>query len=196
MRALGAVVLSAAAACGGAQKPTTTPTTGSGSNDPAAMGATTDPAVTNPGTGMQPGNPGGPQNTMQPATATQQSAGPPIVPPNLDPDPAQARSQVDQHLGIAKQYLQANPPDADGALREAKQALAIDATNVDAAAMVAFAYYHKHLYDTAEIVLDDVFKRDAAIWAWIVVAPLPNSAVPTSSSKTPSAASVTRLSAK
>ena len=28
--------------------------------------------------------------------------------------------------------------------------------------MVAFAYYHKKLYDTAELVLDDVFKRDAA----------------------------------
>ena len=28
--------------------------------------------------------------------------------------------------------------------------------------MVAFAYYHKKLYDTAELVLDDLFKRDAA----------------------------------
>ena len=28
--------------------------------------------------------------------------------------------------------------------------------------MVAFAYYHKKLYDTAELVLDDLFKREAA----------------------------------
>ena len=31
-----------------------------------------------------------------------------------------------------------------------------------AAAMIALAYYHPKLYDTAEIVLDDVFKRGAA----------------------------------
>src|SRR5205823_5981455 len=30
------------------------------------------------------------------------------------------------------------------------------------AAYVAFAYYHKKQYDTAELVLDDVFKRPAA----------------------------------
>ena len=53
-------------------------------------------------------------------------------------------------------------PDAETALREARLALSIDAANVDAAAMVAFAYYHKKLYDTAELVLDDLFKRDAA----------------------------------
>jgi tetratricopeptide (TPR) repeat protein len=166
MRALAAMLvsagLSAAAACGGAQKTDTTPkpAAGSGSGDPASMGTTTDPSATTPASGND-GAPGTQQTTAQPTTASQPS-GPPIVPPNLDPDPAQARSQVDQHLGIAKQYLQASPPDADGALREAKQALAIDATSVDAAAMIAFAYYHKHLYDTAEIVLDDVFKRDAA----------------------------------
>jgi tetratricopeptide (TPR) repeat protein len=168
MRALAAVLLSAglsvAGGCGGAQKGDTTPKPAAGSNDSASMGATTDASVTGPaggGPSYQPPGAGAPQQTMQPATATQ-SSGPPIVPPNLDPDPAQAKSQVDQHLGIAKQYLSGSPPDADGALREAKQALAIDATSVDAAAMVAFAYYHKHLYDTAEIVLDDVFKRDAA----------------------------------
>jgi len=27
--------------------------------------------------------------------------------------------------------------------------------------MVAFAYYHKKLYDTAELVLDDLFKRES-----------------------------------
>lgn len=47
-------------------------------------------------------------------------------------------------------------------MHEARLALQIDAANVDAAAMVAFAYYHKRLYDTAELVLDDLFKREAA----------------------------------
>ncbi|MBA3542715.1 MAG: hypothetical protein H0T79_24070, partial [Deltaproteobacteria bacterium] len=63
---------------------------------------------------------------------------------------------------VAKQALAMQTPDAEGALREAKAALAIDASNVDAAAMVAFAYYHKKLYDTAELVLDEVFKRPVA----------------------------------
>ncbi|MGE3545009.1 MAG: tetratricopeptide repeat protein, partial [Kofleriaceae bacterium] len=40
--------------------------------------------------------------------------------------------------------------------------LAVDAANVDAAAMVAFAYFHKKLYDTAELVLDDLYRREAA----------------------------------
>ena len=41
-------------------------------------------------------------------------------------------------------------------------ALTIDATTSTRRRYVAFAYYHKKLYDTAELVLDDVFKRDAA----------------------------------
>lgn len=82
--------------------------------------------------------------------------------PNLDPDPAQAKTQVDRHLAIARQALSAKPPEADMALREAKEALKIDATSVDAAAYYAFAYYHKKQYDTAELVLDDVFKRESA----------------------------------
>jgi tetratricopeptide (TPR) repeat protein len=80
----------------------------------------------------------------------------------MDPDPAQAKSQVDQQLAIAKQALSQSPPDADGALRAAREALKIDAASVDAAAYVAFAYYHKKQYDTAELVLDELFKRPSA----------------------------------
>jgi tetratricopeptide (TPR) repeat protein len=85
-----------------------------------------------------------------------------VIPPNLDPDPAQARAQVDAHLTIARSSLAQAVPDPEKALAEAKEALKLDAANVDAAAMVAFAYYHKKLYDTAELVLDDLFKREAA----------------------------------
>ena len=88
--------------------------------------------------------------------------GPPIIPPNFDGDPAATKSQVDQHLGNAKTALAQSTPDADTALREARLVLSLDASNLDAAAMIAFAYYHKKLYDTAELVLDDVFKREAA----------------------------------
>jgi len=87
---------------------------------------------------------------------------PTITPPNLDTDPAQSKAQVDAHMTIAKQALSQPTPDADKALSEARAALAIDAANVDAAAYVAFAYYHKRLYDTAELVLDDLFKRESA----------------------------------
>ena len=85
-----------------------------------------------------------------------------MIAPNLDPDPAQAKVQVDRHLGVARQALSLATPDAETALREARLALSIDAANVDAAAMVAFAYYHKKLYDTAELVLDDLYKRETA----------------------------------
>lgn len=94
--------------------------------------------------------------------ASDPSAEGPMMFPNLDPDPAQAKTQVDQHLAIARQALSSQPPEADMALREAREALKIDATSVDAAAYYAFAYYHKKQYDTAELVLDDVFKRESA----------------------------------
>jgi len=88
--------------------------------------------------------------------------GPPVVPPNFDGDPAQTKARVDQLLVGAKSALAQSNPDPDAALRQAREALSLDASNIDAAAMVAFAYYHKKLYDTAELVLDDVFKREAA----------------------------------
>jgi len=96
------------------------------------------------------------------AGGPEMAATPVVSMPNYDPDPGQARSQVDQHLQVARTALSHAMPDAETALREARLALEIDAANVDAAAMVAFAYYHKRLYDTAELVLDDLFKREAA----------------------------------
>lgn len=156
-----AVVLGAA--CGGGSKggQTTTPTNkAKGSADQTSMTDTNPPdtAGGNPSGGGDAGGGGGGSN----AGGTTGAADKPITFPNLDPDPAQAKAQVDQHLNVAKQALSAPTPDADTALREAKAALAIDAASIDAAAMVAFAYYHKKQYDTAELVLDDVFKRQAA----------------------------------
>jgi tetratricopeptide (TPR) repeat protein len=87
---------------------------------------------------------------------------PVVIPPNFDVDPAQAKAQVDALLAKAKTAITAPVPDPEETLKQARAALAIDAANVDAAAMVAFAYYHKKLYDTAELVLDDLFKREAA----------------------------------
>jgi tetratricopeptide (TPR) repeat protein len=181
---LGSLLLCLAlAACGGSSKQgaATTPesvnqgATGAlsvrdGGNDPpsnpnfvvptagsdVASGTTTPPPpppATTPG--MPSPTPGGGATVDVPPET-------PVTFPNLDPDPAQAKSQVDQQLAIAKQALAKQPPDADGALAAARAALKIDASSVDAAAYVAFAYYHKKQLDTAELVLDDMFKRPTA----------------------------------
>jgi tetratricopeptide (TPR) repeat protein len=126
---------------------------GNASGSDAAGGNAGGSQGTAGGPGTPPGTPGAPGEPPPPPVVTM---------PNYDPDPSQARSQVEKHLQIARTSLSTAIPDADTALREAKMALEIDAANVDAAAMVAFAYYHKKLYDTAELVLDDLFKREAA----------------------------------
>jgi tetratricopeptide (TPR) repeat protein len=167
-RVVGALLVCLAlVACGGKNKGgKTTPANGSGSgsntqsmNDTGepqgggtggGSGSAANPAGGGSGSGANPSGGGGADN------------GPPVVPINLDPDPAAAKTQVEAHLVIARNALAQGTPDAETALREARAALAIDAANIDAAAMVAFAYYHKKLYDTAELVLDDVFRREAA----------------------------------
>jgi len=164
----------AAAACGGKGKDAkTTPDKKAGSGDASqSMKDTGDPV--DPGGGTGPGGAvaGGPGKSGSvpggaAATPGAPSGGglppePTVIPPNFDVDPAQARTQVEQYLAMARTALSGPAPDAEGALKQARAALAVDAANVDAAAMVAFAYYHKKLYDTAELVLDDLFKRDAA----------------------------------
>lgn len=167
-RVLGALLLSFAVACGGGgKKENTTPGKGSGGGDSQSMKDNGDP--TDPGgSGGTGGNTGGSGGTTGGAPGTPDPANPPaepevvVTPPNFDPDPAQAKTQVDAHLTIARQALSGTTPDAETALKEARLALAIDAASVDAAAMVALAYFHKKLYDTAELVLDDTYKRPAA----------------------------------
>jgi len=161
---LRAVLLCALVACGGGSKkaPTTPKAGGSGATD-QSMQDTTAPDMNAGGTNTGDGatNTGG--NTGGSDTGGGTASNEPAISyPNYDPDPAQAKAQVDQHLNVAKQALSAPTPDADTALREARAALAIDASNLDAAAYVAFALYHKKQYDSAELVLDDVFKRPAA----------------------------------
>lgn len=157
----------AAAACGGKDaKKKTTPDPAKAS-DPSGM-KDQDPDTTDPGGGSGAPDPGG---TGTGGTGAGAGAGggevaevppPPVIPPNYDPDPAEARGAIDRHLKVGRDALAATPPDPDTALREARLALAIDGANVDAAAMVAHAYYHKRQYDTAELVLDDVYKRESA----------------------------------
>jgi tetratricopeptide (TPR) repeat protein len=170
-RSLGALLLVVAiTACGGGSKGgTTTPGGGKGTTTGGSqsMNDGGDPNVPG-GTPGGTGTPGGGDGTPGGGDGTPgggdngDPTGPAVVAPNLDPDPVQAKAMVDQHLTVARQALSAPTPDAETALREARLALSIDAASVDAAAMVAFAYYHKKLYDTAELVLDDLYKREAA----------------------------------
>ena len=181
-RVLGALLLAFAfAACGGgSKKAAAKPTPGKGNTDTQSMKDGIDPTVgagstggstagggsagggTTAGGGGAAGTPGPAGGGAVTSPAAVDPTGPPVVAPNLDPDPAQAKVQVDKHLTVARQALALATPDAETALREARLALSIDAANVDAAAMVAFAYYHKKLFDTAELVLDDLYKRDTA----------------------------------
>jgi tetratricopeptide (TPR) repeat protein len=171
-RTLGAILLSVLVACGGGEKKgPTTPQKGSGS-DSQSMKDNGDPVDAggsggNTGGGNTGGPTGGTPTGGGTGSATDPANPPPepevvVTMPNYDPDPAQARTQVEAHLTIARQALSGTTPDAETALKEAKLALAVDAANVDAAAMVALAYFHKKLYDTAELVLDDTYKRPAA----------------------------------
>ena len=170
-RTFGALLLCALVACGGGgTKGDTTPAgkgSGAGGKDPQSMNDTGDPGGGAGGGGAAGGGAvgGGAGSAGDPAGgggAGSAAAEVPVTFPNLDPDPAQAKSQVDQQLAVAKQALMQSPPDADGALRAAREALKIDASSVDAAAYVGFAYYHKKQYDTAELVLDELFKRPTA----------------------------------
>lgn len=150
----------ALAACGGKGKnDKTTPGSGSGSgSDGQSMKDGTDPTnggvATNGGTGSGGTTPTGPGPTGP--TGPTGPGEVPFTPPNFDPDPATVKTQVDQQIAAAKAALAQATPDADGALRSAKAALALDASSVEAASYVAFAYYHKKLFDTAELVLDDM----------------------------------------
>jgi len=164
------LVCLALVACGGKNKGgKTTPANGTGSgsgSNTQSMNDTGEPqgGAGGAGSGANPANPagGGSGSGANPSGGGGADNGPPVVPINLDPDPAAAKTQVEAHLVIARNALAQGTPDAETALREARAALAIDAANIDAAAMVAFAYYHKKLYDTAELVLDDLFRREAA----------------------------------
>lgn len=171
------LVCLALAACGGGSKKATTTTAAggkpAGGTDAQSMNDAGDPgtAPTGGAAGTAGGTAAGPAagGTATPggagggaAATPDPAAEPPVTFPNHDPDPAAAKSQVDRHLAAAKQALSQPTPDADGALRSAREALKIDASSVEAAAYVGFAYYHKKQYDTAELVLDELLKRPAS----------------------------------
>jgi tetratricopeptide (TPR) repeat protein len=83
---------------------------------------------------------------------------PRIEPPDLDVGAAAQKQRVDKHLLAARNALGGARPDPDVAIREAREALAVDATSIDAVVLIAHAYHTKRLHDTAEVMLDMMFK--------------------------------------
>lgn len=83
---------------------------------------------------------------------------PKIEPPDLDVGAAGQAQAVRKHLDTARNALSGSSKDPNLALREARSALSADAANIDAVVLMAHAYYHKRLYDTAEVMLDMLFK--------------------------------------
>lgn len=173
-----AILLAGAGACGGKDKgKPTTPGAGKGTgggSDAVGMndGDPTNDGAGGPGGGDGTGGAGGGDGAG--ATGTGDGAGgtgdgggtveptpPPIVPPNLDISPEQARTEVERHLRSARGMLGGSTPDPDGAIREAQAALAVDGTSIDAIVIIAHANYHKRLYDTAEVILDGLLEKRA-----------------------------------
>lgn len=159
------------AACGGSDKKAATTPAKPGSSEQPGMKDGDDPSGPDGGGAGGEGGTGGTGGTGGSAggdgsgDGSGEAAEPPapvIIPPNFDPDPNQARGEINQHLQVGRAALAATPAEPETALREARLALAIDGSNVDAAAMVAHAYVLKKQYDTAELVLDDLFKRESA----------------------------------
>ena len=64
-----------------------------------------------------------------------------------------------QHLASPSRRCRSRRPMPTTALREARRRSRSMPRTSTPRRMVAFAYYHKKLYDTAELVLDDLFKR-------------------------------------
>jgi tetratricopeptide (TPR) repeat protein len=83
---------------------------------------------------------------------------PKIEPPDLDVGAAAQKERVEQHLRAARKALSGAGKDPDAAIREARSALAVDATSIDAVVLIAHAYHVKRLHDTAEVMLDMMFK--------------------------------------
>jgi Tfp pilus assembly protein PilF len=81
-----------------------------------------------------------------------------VRPPGLDLTPAEKQKRVAAHLKRGQTALD-NRRDADLAAGEAKMALAVDETSVDAMVLLAESYYVKGYYDLVQDVLDKAQQR-------------------------------------
>jgi len=146
----GSVVASAVTATGGGQ----------GAGNPA--GGAGSPAGTTPGSppGTADSGASGASGASSPPAG--EPPAPVVTMPNYDPDPAQARTQVEQHLQVAARPSRPRSRTPRARCAKPGSRSRSDAASIDAAAMSRSPTTTRKLYDTAELVLDDLFKRESA----------------------------------
>ncbi len=166
-------------ACGGKSKAKTTPGSGSaGGSDAVGMKDGDDPDDPGGGGGSGDGGGAGDGGGSGDGGGAGDGGGdgdggdgdepekekPKFVPTNMDPDPEVAKTEVQSHIVASRNALKGDTPDPDLAISEAKEALKVDGTNIDAVVLIAHAYVIKKQYDTAETILDMLVKdrKDAA----------------------------------
>jgi Tfp pilus assembly protein PilF len=152
----------ALAACGGKSKGDATGPGGPGgggggaAGDEATAGAAGAP-------GGDPGGSGGEGGGGEGGGGGGGTAGgaPDVRPPGLDLAPAEKKRRVSEHVkrGLDAIEKSGNP---DFAVTEAKAALAVDETSVDAMVLLAHAYYVKGYVDLVEDVCGKALERGGA----------------------------------
>jgi hypothetical protein len=159
---LAIALLAAVPACGKGKKGDTTPPASSGQDpshmqdlEPGDVPPGSDPLAERPG--ADPGDPGiapGADPDGDPEAEPGEAPPPPLVPPDLDIGSAEQKKQLAEHVSRARAALSGPNRDPDVAIEQARAALKVDATNIDAVVLLAHAYHAKRLHDTAEVVLD------------------------------------------
>jgi tetratricopeptide (TPR) repeat protein len=105
------------------------------------------------GTGAEPG-------AGDPGAEPGDPAGQPgVQPPGLDLAPAEKQRRVAEHLKRGQGALESSR-DPDFAANEAKAALQVDETSVDAMVLLAHSYYVKGYYDLVQDVLEKASQRN------------------------------------
>lgn len=82
-----------------------------------------------------------------------------IKPPGLDLSPAEKQRRVAEHLAKGKSALAGANPAPDEAIRQARLALSVDETSVEAMVLLADADIAKRYYDQAQDVLEKALER-------------------------------------
>ncbi len=84
---------------------------------------------------------------------------PKIAPPDLDLPASDQRRRVKSRLTVGEKALTGPNKSPDRALSAARDALAADATSIDAVVLMAHAYHIKGHRDTAEVMLDMLYRE-------------------------------------
>ncbi|MCP4446402.1 MAG: hypothetical protein GY811_13815 [Myxococcales bacterium] len=162
---LGTALAFGAGACGGKdKKPKTTPSGSTGSvSEGTPLDPSFDPAEMNPEGDIPSAAPNDrPPNQGDPDEGSGEVAGddtpPEPRPPGLDISPAEKKAKVYEHLQQASSAIQ-NNSDPARTIEQAKAALQIDETSIEAMVLLAHGNFVKGYYDLAEDVLLKAFER-------------------------------------